>query len=284
MRRVCIYHAGCPDGFGAAWGAWRAWGTEASYVARGHEDPLRPVDYEDAFVLFADIAPPVASTAALAEHVAQLVVLDHHRSAQAQFEGEPELLEELRRAGHEVRFVQDSSGAVLCWRFLHPEEPLPPLLAYVEDQDLWNWALPQSAEVNAAIGSYPRDFESWEALAKLPIEELAREGASLVRAQRIEVERALHSAHPVRLGQLRLEAVNAREHRSLIGHELAQRARFGHPCGAVYRLTGARVDVSVYSIGEFDVATLATGYGGGGHRNAAGFSVPLGDWLARFVD
>ncbi len=32
MRRVCFYHAGCPDGFGAAWSVRRAWGDGASYV------------------------------------------------------------------------------------------------------------------------------------------------------------------------------------------------------------------------------------------------------------
>ena len=58
---------------------------------------------------------------------------------------------------------------------------------------------------------------------------------------------------------------------------------FGTPAGAVYRLTGARVDVSLYSVGEFDVARIAESLGGGGHRNAAGFSVPLGEWQDRYL-
>ena len=37
-------------------------------------------------------------------------------------------------------------------------------------------------------------------------------------------------------GTRRVEAVNALFHRSLIGHELAKRAAFGLPCGAVYRV------------------------------------------------
>ncbi len=283
MRKVCIYHAGCPDGFGSAWAAWRAWGDEASYVARGHDDPLRPEQYEDAWVVFADIAPPLVEARPLADRVGHLVVLDHHVSALNQFEEDPRLLADLRGSGHEVRFDLGHSGAVLTWQHFHPEETLPPLLAYVQDQDLWNWALPDSREVNAAIGSYERSFEAWEAMATRPIEELVAEGRSLVRAQRIEVERSLHGAHPVSLGSLRVEAVNAREHRALIGHELAERARFGSPCGVVYRMTGTRVDVSVYSIGDFDVAEIAGRFGGGGHRNAAGFSVQLEAWLAKFV-
>ena len=104
-----------------------------------------------------------------------------------------------------------------------------------------------------------------------------------MRAQRAEIERALQNAHSVTVGELRLEAVNALFQRSSIGHELAKRKAFGTPCGLVYRLTERRVDCSVYSIGDFDVASLAASFGGGGHRNAAGFSIPLEDWLAHFV-
>ncbi len=283
MRKVCIYHAGCPDGFGAAWAAWRCWGEEAEYVARGHDDPLEPASYEDAWVVFADIAPPVERAKALSESVGHLVVLDHHVSAQSRFDNEPGLVEELASAGHQIHFDLGYSGAVLTWQHFHPEDPLPPLLAYVQDQDLWNWSLPDTREINAAVGSYPRNFENWNQLASRPLEELAAEGRSLVRAQHIEVRRSLHGAHRIRLGDIELEAVNARQNRSLIGHELADRRRFGHPCGVVYRLTGSRVDISVYSIGEFDAGGIAASFGGGGHRNAAGFSMPLKDWLAKVV-
>ena len=91
------------------------------------------------------------------------------------------------------------------------------------------------------------------------------------------------TAHPVAIGSWRVEAANAPHHRSAIGHELAKRAAFGHPVGLVYRVTGAQVDVSIYSIGDVDVSAVAREFGGGGHRNASGFSVSLQSWLARFV-
>jgi oligoribonuclease NrnB/cAMP/cGMP phosphodiesterase (DHH superfamily) len=94
------------------------------------------------------------------------------------------------------------------------------------------------------------------------------------------VERSLGFAHPVELRGRRVEAVNERQNRSAIGHELAERAAYGHRIGLVYRVTGERVDVSLYSVGDLDVSALAAEYGGGGHRNAAGFSVSLREWLA----
>jgi hypothetical protein len=148
---------------------------------------------------------------------------------------------------------------------------------------LWNWSLPRSQEVNAAIGSYPRGFDVWTELTQRPWEELAAEGDPIVRSNRREVKRSLQSAHPLRVGELRLEGVNARYQRSQIGHELARRAAFGKAAGCVYRLTGDRVDVSLYSIGDVDISKLAADFGGGGHRNAAGFSVSLARWQNDFV-
>ncbi len=137
--------------------------------------------------------------------------------------------------------------------------------------------------MNAAIASQARDWATWSALAAQPIEALAEEGAPILRAFQIEVERSLQGAQPIALGALRVEGVNARTQRAEIGHELASRARYGVPCGAVFRVEGRRVDVSLYSVGDLDVAALAASLGGGGHKNAAGFSVDLSDWLARFV-
>jgi len=282
MRKVCLYHAGCPDGFGAAWSVWRAWGDDADYRPIGHDEPLDPDGFEDAHLAFVDIFTRTETLRALGEVAARVVVLDHHVTSRDRFHADPELENELTSAGHHVHFDLSHSGAVLAWRHFHEDEP-PTLLEYVEDQDLWAWKLPHSEEVNAAIGSYPRTFEAWDELASRPIEALVAEGEPLVRQARIEVLRAVKKAHPLTVAGRRIEAVNATAHRSAIGHALSERAAYGEPWGCVYRVSGGRVDATLYSIGELDVAAVAVRFGGGGHRNAAGFSVRLEDWLARFV-
>jgi hypothetical protein len=283
VERTLFYHASCPDGFGAAWAAWRAWGAAARYVARGHEDRVEARSVEGQLVVFADIAPQRDELRDLAEATAQLVVLDHHVTARDRLSADPSLENLVAAGGHELHFDLEHSGAILAWRWFHPREPAPELLRYVEDQDLWHFDLPRSEQVNAAIGSRPMRFEAWEELARRGVDELAREGESIVRVDRLEVERALRAAHPVALPGGRIEAVNAQRSRSAIGHELAKRASYGPSWGLVYRLTGRRVDLSIYSVGELDVAKLAEGYGGGGHRNAAGFQLSLDAWLTLLV-
>ena len=283
MRRVCFYHAGCPDGFGAAWAVRRAWGPDAEYRARGHDDALQADAWNGCELVFVDIAPANAALWSLATRATRVVVLDHHVSARDRFQSDPDLAYELDRRGHRVHFDLAHSGAVLAWQHFHPGAPLPRLLAYVEDQDLWRWQLADSEAVNAAIGSHPRRFETWDRLADEPIERLVAEGRPIVRAHRSEVERALQSAHSVAVGELRLDGVNALFQRSSIGHELAKRAAFGAPCGLVYRVIERRVECSLYSLGDFDVSAIAAELGGGGHRNAAGFTVPLEEWSKRFL-
>jgi hypothetical protein len=283
MRRICFYHAGCPDGFGAAWAVWRAWGDAGLYLPRGHDDRLRAHEYADDVVAFVDIAPHNDSLAELARLAAQVIVLDHHVSSRDRFAEDPALDDLLDAGGHHVEFDLSHSGAVLAWQHFHSGHPVPDLLLYVEDQDLWNWKLTNSEAVNAAIGSYPHSFELWDELLLAPIERLMEEGAPILRAHRRDVEASLRIAHPVSLGDLRVEAVNSLYRRSAIGHELAARAAYGVPCGLLYRISGERLDISLYSIGEFDVAQIAARYGGGGHRNAAGFHVTLREWLERFL-
>ena len=280
VRRICFYHAGCPDGLGAAWAVREAWGDAADYKPCSHDDPpIDPNEVDGAMLAYVDIAPSNDELIAFAEVAAQVLVLDHHVSARDRVEADPAVANAIEGRGHELHFDLEHSGAMLAWLYFHPDEPPPELIRYVEDQDLWNWKLPCAREVNAAIASYPLQFEVWDRLVERPIEELAREGESIVRANRTEVERALHGASPLWIGNRRIEAVNATLNRSHIGHELAKRAAFGEPWGCVYRVVGERVFATLYSIGDLDVAEIATRLGGGGHRNAAGFSVPLPQWL-----
>jgi len=282
MRKVCFFHAGCPDGFGAAWSVWRAWGDGAEYRPIGHDEPLEASAYEGAEVVFVDIFTHTKTLRALGDHAAHVLVLDHHVTSRDRFHADAQLEYELRAAGHDVHFDLSHSGAVLAWQHFHDGD-VPTLLEYVEDQDLWNWKLPDSEAVNAAIGSYPRTFESWDAMAARPISSLAEEGRPRVRQARIDVARAVKKAHPLTVAGRRVEAVNATAHRSAIGHALSDRALYGEPWGCVYRVSGSRVDATLYSIGELDVSTVAVALGGGGHRNAAGFSVRLEEWLAEFL-
>ena len=85
------------------------------------------------------------------------------------------------------------------------------------------------------------------------------------------MEELLAAVMWMELGGYRVPVVNATGNTSELGHRLCEvfpEAAFS----ASYRDTAEdRREWSLRSMGDFDVSAIAKRYGGGGHRNAAGF-------------
>ena len=178
-------------------------------------------------------------------------------------------------------FDTGHSGAYLAWRRFHPDEPVPELILYVEDRDLWKWEMPDSREVSAAIDSRPYDFAAWD---RLDTGALALEGAAILRYQKIQVGRIAAGAHMVRIAGHRVPAACSPVLASEVCEELLRRFPDA-PFSAVYRCQDAgsgRTERkwSLRGPGQkvqdqgINLAQLAEAFGGGGHPRAAGFSQP----------
>src|SRR3954471_6157678 len=174
---LVLYHADCPDGFGAAFAAWCVLGDAASYIPVRHGEPPPPqVEGGPEVLYLLDFAYPRATMEHLASLVVSVRVLDHHATAAEDLAGLPYVTIDL-----------DKSGAVLAWEHFHPGRPVPLLLRYVQDRDLWRWELEQSRELNAALALAPHDFAAWDRLARKldggaigRLKELARTGATIL--------------------------------------------------------------------------------------------------------
>lgn len=259
-----LYHANCADGFGAALAAWLKFGDGASYLPVRHGDAMPEIP-SGSRVAIVDFSFPRQQLIELERRCSELLVLDHHKSAQADLEG-------LSFA----RFDMDRSGARLAWEHWHPGTPLPDLLAYVEDRDLWRWALPDSREVSAALACYPLDFAVWR---DLQTDLLKQEGRAIFRYQQTLIERASSRARLVEIAGHLVPVVNSCMLQSEIGDELC-RVHFEAPFSGVYSVkSDGRQAWSLRSHGEFDVSAIAAQFGGGGHRNASGFAMEVGQHL-----
>lgn len=259
---VVLYHGNCPDGFGGAWAAWLALGDAARYQAVSHGDP--PPDLPaDASVVVVDFAYPRDETLALRDRVRTLTILDHHKSAQ-------ETLGDLEFA----HFDMDRSGAMLAWDYFHPDKQPPPLIGYVQDRDLWRFALPDSREVTAALGSYPMDFAVW---SRLDVSKLAREGKAILRFRDQTVQAMVGFARYGEIGGYRVPIVNATAHWSDVGEAMLEKFPDAPFVGAYFDDAEGSRRWSLRSRADFDVSEVATRFGGGGHRQAAGFREPSGE-------
>ena len=264
MNTYILYHASCYDGFGAAWAAWRKFGDDAKYIPVHYGKPMPELpDGSDVFIV--DFSYPRQELLALKARMNSLVVLDHHKTAQQDLAGLDFAI-----------FDMDKPGAVLAWKYFHPAKPVPKLLEYVQDRDLWRWNLAQSREFSAALQSYKMDFELWENMMNKTLS-LIDEGEAILRWQQQKIDVAVNHARLIDIAGYQVPVINATQLMSEICHALCDKYPDA-PFSAYYfddkdgnRQWGLR------SVGEFDVSAVAKLFGGGGHRNAAGFQTPSPD-------
>lgn len=265
-----IYHAECLDGFGAAWAAWKALGKTAHYLPVQHGQPMPELPAGLTLYILDFCYPPEVLCLA-ASHAKHIVVLDHHVSAKTACE---DFLTRTRQLPENLilHFDLERSGCRLAWEYFHSATELPPLLAHVEDRDLWRHQLPGTREITLAL--YPRLPLPFAEVERLNLTDLRTEGTFLLGYQERILQRLLEAAHPLDLLGVSGLAVNApTQFASELGEALARRSG---TFGLVYHFHGGRNrwECSLRSQDDFDVAALATRLGGGGHRNAAGFKLP----------
>lgn len=257
---IIIYHADCVDGFTAAWAAWRKYGDAAEYVPAHYGD--EPPDVTGREVLIVDFSYPRSTLLDMARVASSIGVFDHHKTARENLAGLDWCI-----------FDEGRSGAGLTWDILHGRDTRPMLVDYVEDRDLWRWEIHDSREVSAYIATVERTFEQWDSLCReLETDEkrAIEKGRVALRVTAQYVEHMKKRASLEWIAGYRVPCINTTfAHSELIG-ELAE----GHPFAAGWfqRADG----VLVYSLRSrrdgVDVAEIARRFGGGGHRNAAGFT------------
>lgn len=259
-----IYHAGCRDGFGSAYAAWTVLGDDprVTYYAAQHGTP--PPDVRGRHVAIFDFSYPRSDIETMRAAAASFVLLDHHKTAFEMLSDVPG-----------CTFDMSKSGARLAWEFFHPADPMPEFLAYIEDRDLWRWALPDSREFSAGFALVPMTWTAYDEFRRDPDIAVARckeHGRVLLEADRHQISR-LASKHVQRSLSPwgRVAVVNSPVLISELGEELARVPGVDFALVWYYDHPDRSTRCSLRSVGDFDVSVIARHYGGGGHRNASGF-------------
>jgi len=265
---LVLYHADCMDGYAAAWSAWKQFANAARYQAVRHYTPLP--DFADGTTIYiVDFCYPMDILVSAAQRASKVVVLDHHISAQKDYEAYRQ--HSSIPSNLEINFVQNHSGCMIVWQYFHGDAEPPMLLKHIEDHDLWRHQLPKTEEISKAL--YLRLPVNFAAFEKLNLHTLKTEGILLQKQQQLNISRLMKARHRVRLNDFSGLAVNAPAmFSSDLGHALADKSG---TFGLSYFYHGKRqqYECSLRSIGDFDVSVIAHSFGGGGHKNAAGFSV-----------
>jgi hypothetical protein len=251
-----LYHAECADGFGAAWALWREF-PSARYVPVKHGNPP-PDGLTGQRVVIVDFSYSRPQLESMADAAESLLVLDHHVTAEKALEGLPYAYFDLKK-----------SGAVLAWEWASAN-PVPWLLEYIQDKDLWTWMLPGSREINAAVASYPFDFETWNHFSR---KDLEHEGRAILRYEGEIVSKLAAQAVMVEFRGETVPSVQS----AVLTSQIGERLSADHPFCLIWHDRDGRRYYSMRSREDgIDVGSIAASFSGGGHTHAAGFSVPLG--------
>lgn len=205
---------------------------------------------------------------AIADKAKSITVLDHHegvRDVATRFPGV---------------FDPSHSGAIIAWNYFHATTPVPTFLTYVEDGDLYQFALPHSREILAYTYTFPlSSFEHWETLVRemddpSQHERIIATGTLFAQYHKHIVDTGILHAELVRFeGYECYLASSFGEFISDTGHTLALEKP---PLALIISADATGLRVSLRSDGSVDVSALARKYGGNGHPAAAGFRIPFG--------
>lgn len=171
---LCIYHGSCADGFGAAW-VVNCFCQQNDIPVEFHAGVYQnsPPDCTDRHVLLVDFSYKADVLAEMHYASRSLLVLDHHKTARDDLsmlpiaKGISETLQNWMIEAYypaSAVFDMERSGAGITWDYFYPGKPRPKLIDHIEDRDLWKFKLEGTREIQAALFSYPYDFETWDKL------------------------------------------------------------------------------------------------------------------------
>lgn len=270
---LCFYHANCTDGAAAAAVIHRKY-PKAELIPMNHGDAITvPLEGKKVFVV--DFSFPYDVFVKMKSEAKEIFWYDHHKTA----------IPIQEKLGWGTMDLSES-GASLTWKMEYPQSPLPSILAYVKDKDIWEWKLPHSREISAAIRDldeiHDPASDTWrkliENLGEERFQNLVEIGKVVLRSQRMRIEEGGEKGFEVDFHGYKTLAVNWSFESSEMGEYIYKDLKY--EVALIFFYTGKIWNFSLRS-DRVDVSELAKKYGGGGHPGASGFRTEEIEWLLK---
>ena len=280
------YHANCIDGFTAAWACWTGL-LETTSVISTNITTL-PLEYGDTeqlllaakrfdMIYLVDFSIPKEDIVKIFE-TTKLTIIDHHKTAFEDYGIDLSIYPniEFMLAGAIIILDARECGASLTWKYFFGEQSeLPKLIEYVKDYDLWKFGLDSTIAINRVLRIEPKNLSNWSDIyysMEHNIEPFTRVGRAINTFHNTIVVDIVSTAEPIQLQNILGLAANCSPHFSDdVGHVLATKSG---TFGATWcQIDKNRIKISLRSVNDFDVSSIAKDFGGGGHKNAAGFYI-----------
>lgn len=313
---LIAYHANCNDGQMAAFVAWKHFDRTPHTVAVNYDthkisfkDLMQRLtdglvggeDLKDYELIIVDFSFKPETLLMLAAHFGQVIMLDHHAGAMKDFDevgwrttvafqapcAEQNWLMYMTPADNlHVYFCMGQSGALMTWHFLKGDHTAPlDYIKYTSDRDLFKFVYPETR--NFAAGINLHRFKPWPEFEKLleNVAPIIDQGEVVETMRNVRIDSIL-SRKPMLLqarvnGEMQSVSIGVynapADITSDLLHKYIQTNEEGVKIGMTYTIgTDNVVYCSLRSASDTDCSVIAQMLGGNGHKQACGFTMPLG--------
>lgn len=288
-KTYILYHANCTDGLGAKYAAWKKFGDQAEYLPMKYDDAIPSFERSSTIYMvdYSRSRKEIIDLRADGQH--RVVIIDHHKTAKEELEGLGDVV-----------FDMNKSGAVLAWEYFHPTVPVPKLLEFIQDRDLWNWKMQGTREILKALEMRDKDWDiaKWDGIQEEMNEDLNGffgKGATISLWEDIRIERAtkkenihffeyLFKDSEGKVKVFKVGMLNS----TILPSEMGAKICETYPVDfsiTYYLDSNNKVNLSFRSKkgSNVDVSAIAKDLGGGGHPAASGAVISIHQLVGLFL-
>lgn len=292
---LCLYHKNCNDGFGAAFSFWKRQKrlkllnfTEFKEIDYG--DPLP--DIKGRIVYIVDFSISQEKILEIINDVCALYIFDHHKTAILELNGIEKKLNEEQKKKFTLVLDDKRSGTGITNDYFAQRRTA--FIDCIESRDLFTFKHPYTSMVFAYLPLVNRTFEAWEKFENdlegnhgiKAKDDILQTGQRLVELHRMRVSSACKNARTITFQisarkTVEVPVVNC-------SHELASDVLNALAKDKPFAVSYFdEVDSRKFSLRSsetgLDVEEVAKFHGGGGHKRASAFRLPLSDLKTHFI-
>ena len=204
----------------------------------------------------------------------KLIWIDHHKTAMEKF---PNLWNSSKIPG--IRSIE-KAACLLTWECTHPKHIQPPVaVVYIGDKDMWKFEHVKTKAFCAGFSLMVKtpDDPIWDIILSYGYEDTINKmiyiGELLLEAQNYRIRKAFERGVDCIFHNWRARLVNTTGNISELGEFIYTKSEYD--IAIIWQAIGDMVVFSLRSDSKNpdspDCAEIAQRYGGGGHKNAAGF-------------
>lgn len=262
-----LYHKNCHDGLASA-GIFYNINKKINYYEYQHGDIVP--EFINEVILIVDICLPKKILLNLMKYNI-IYIVDHHLPT--------EEIICLINAPHFIHYDKTKCGALNLWGLLYPDEDIPIILEYVNDRDLWLNKLSNHQEIFDGLSLEEKSVENWYnlifQLSTIKFQNILENG-SIIRKKINNNLKYLENKAYIKNYEynnkfFKVVYCNSSLYQSDLGNYLLK--KFNADFSAIYHYNGNKTIFSLRGHDKVNLSNIAKLYGGGGHYNAAGFSL-----------